>query len=173
VNIRTATVDDAAVITAIYNEGIASQRATFETEPRTVADTVRGIEGALARHTWLVAVDESGGVCGWSATSPYSSRSCYGGVAEFSIYVAAAQQGRGVGRLLLAALLEAATHAGLHKLTSRIFVSNDASRALCASLGFREVGIHLRHGQLAGVWHDVVTVEVLLGDGLPCKSDDI
>ena len=98
---------------------------------------------------------------------PYSSRAAYDGVAEFSIYVAGAHQGRGAGRLVLKALLAEAERSGLHKVTSRIFTDNAASRGLCASLGFREVGVHLRHGLLDGRWRDVVTVEILLGAAAP------
>ena len=100
----------------------------------------------------------------WAATMPYSSRAAYDGVAEFSIYVAGGHQGRGAGRLVLTALLAEATRSGIHKVTSRIFSDNAASRGLCAAVGFREVGVHLRHGRLDGRWRDVVTVEVLLGD---------
>ena len=161
--VRPATAADAPAITAIYNEGIASRRATFETQLRTEQGTAGRITHAHDRHTWLVAEDAAE-IAGWAATMPYSSRACYDGVAEFSIYVASSQRGRGVGRLLLTALLEAVAEAGLHKVTSRIFTENLASRALCASVGFREVGVHLRHGQLEGRWHDVVTVEALLGE---------
>jgi L-amino acid N-acyltransferase YncA len=167
--VREATVHDAPSITDIYNAGIASRRATFETELRTPADTARRMESAFARHTWLVA-DSDGEIAGWAATMPYSNRSCYDGVAEFSIYVAPAHQGQGVGRLLLTALLDEATRAGLHKVTSRILTVNEPSRRLCASLGFREVGTHLRHGRLDGVWHDVVTIEILLGEGSSRRS---
>ena len=162
--VRTATVLDAPAITAIYNEGIASRRATFETDLRTLHDTAERIENVWPQHTWLVATDASGSVIGWAATMPYSSRAAYAGVAEFSIYVAGSAQGSGVGRVLLGALLKAAEQDGLYKVTSRVFTENVASRALCASLGFREVGVHLRHGRLDGVWRDVVTVEALLGE---------
>jgi phosphinothricin acetyltransferase len=67
---------------------------------------------------------------------------------------------------VLAALIEAATAAGLHKLTSRVFPENAASRALLRSLGFAEIGIHRRHGKLDGVWRDCVIVERLLGNGI-------
>jgi L-amino acid N-acyltransferase YncA len=163
VKLRRATTADAPAITAIYNEGIASHRATFDTELRTVEEIERRIANAYERHAWLV-VDDGGDVIAWAATMPYSSRACYDGVAEFSIYVAGAHQGRGAGRLVLQALLAEAERAGIYKVTSRVFNHNAASRALCASVGFREVGIHLRHGRLDGVWRDIVTVEVLLGD---------
>jgi L-amino acid N-acyltransferase YncA len=161
--VRRATTADAAAITAIYNEGIASREATLDTGLRTVPDMARRIAGAYDRHAWLVATDETGEVVAWAATMPYSSRAAYDGIAEFSIYVAGAHRGRGAGRLVLEALLAEAERSGLHKVTSRIFTDNAASRGLCASLGFREVGVHLRHGLLDGRWRDVVTVEILLG----------
>jgi L-amino acid N-acyltransferase YncA len=166
VNVRRATKADASAITGIYNEGISTRQATLDTELRTVAEIERRIEAAREIHAWVVATDEAGEVeevIAWAATMPYASRAAYDGVAEFSIYVASAHQGRGAGRLVLQALLDEAERAGLHKVTSRIFTDNDASRALCASVGFREVGVHLRHGRLDGRWRDVVTVEVLLG----------
>lgn len=162
--IRRATAADAPAITAIYNEGITSRRATFDTEVRSVAEIERRIENALERHAWLVALGERDEVIAWAATMPYANRACYDGVAEFSIYVAGAHQGRGAGRLVLQALLGEAERSGIYKVTSRVFRHNAASRALCASVGFREVGVHRRHGRLDGVWRDIVTVEVLLGE---------
>ncbi len=160
--VRRGATADAAAITAVYNEGIASRQATLDTELRTVDEMEQRIATALERHAWLV-VEDAGAVIAWAATMPYSSRAAYDGVAEFSIYVAGAHQGRGAGRLVLSALLAEAEKSGLHKVTSRIFSDNAASRGLCAAVGFREVGTHLRHGQLDGKWRDVVTVEVLLG----------
>src|SRR5207244_13513830 len=98
------------------------------------------------------------------ASFPYSARSCYSGSGEFSVYVARKYRSRGAGRAVLGALIEAATAAGLHKLTSRVFPENAASRALLKGLGFEEIGIHRRHGKLDGVWRDCVIVERLLGD---------
>ena len=66
---------------------------------------------------------------------------------------------------MLAALIEAAAARGMHKLTSRVFPENAASRALLKVLGFEEIGIHRRHGQLDGRWLDCVIVERLLGKG--------
>ena len=85
------------------------------------------------------------------------------GIGEFSVYVARDSRGRGVGRRVLEALIEASAAAGLHKLVSRIFPENVASRAACRSVGFREVGIYKAHGQLEGVWKDCVIVERIVG----------
>jgi L-amino acid N-acyltransferase YncA len=155
---RPATPSDAPAIAAIYNEGIEDRVATFETRLRT-GDDVRGWIGG--RHP-VVVVEQAGGIVAFAAASLYRPRECYDGVAEFSVYVARAQRGRGYGRAALEALVAAARAAGFWKLVSRVFVENAASRHLLEAAGFREVGIYHRHGQLDGEWRDVVIVEKLL-----------
>jgi L-amino acid N-acyltransferase YncA len=155
---RPATQQDAAAICSIYNEGIADRVATFETAFRTPADIAPWFDGT---HP-VVVVEDGGEVVAFAATFPYRARPCYAGVAEFSVYVKRAARGRGAGKLALEGLINAAEQAGLHKLVSRVFVENAASRALCAAVGFREVGVYENHAQLDGVWRDVVIVERLL-----------
>ena len=160
VRVRPAVPDDADAITRIYNEGIRGRGATFETRERTVEEVRAWFDDA--RFPILVAT-EGDTVVGWAAGSSYRTRACYAGIAEYSIYVATSHHGRGVGRALMPALLEALTSAGFWKVLSRLFPENAASRALCARFGFREVGLYERHGQLDGEWRDVVIVERLLG----------
>ncbi len=157
---RMAGPADAAEIARIYNEGIEDRIATFETRPRSADDVGAWFAGTSP----IVVVEENGTIVGFASTSPYRARECYAGVAEFSVYVARGARGRGVGRGALLALMAAAERAGLAKLVSRIFPENLASRALCRSLGFREVGVYRRHGQVDGVWRDCVIVERLLGE---------
>lgn len=160
--VRTATADDAAAAVArLYNAGIDGRQATFETDHRSTVAIADRIARTEHPHAWLVAARD-GEVLGWAATSPYSTRPVYAGIAEYSVYVDPAHTGRGVGTVLLAALLRSAQSAGLHKVTSRIFPENTASLALARRSGFRVVGPHLAHAQLDGVWRDVVTVEALL-----------
>ena len=159
-NARLGIPADAAAIARIYNEGIDDRVATFETRPRSAEDVRGWFEGA---HP-VVVVEDAGRIVGFASTSSYRTRECYARVAEFSVYVAREARGRGVGRLALRELLGAAERAGLTKLVSRIFPENHASRAVCRALGFREVGVYRRHGQLEGVWKDCVIVERLLGD---------
>lgn len=165
VTVRRALSGDAEAVAAIYNEGIAGRTATFETETRSPEEMARRIRGTDTRHAFLVAVQD-GVVIGWAATWPYSPRPVYAGVAEFSVYVARTSRGSGAGRRLLVALLDVATAAGLHKVTSRVFPENVASRSLCAAVGFEEVGLLRRHARLDGRWRDVVVVERLLGSAL-------
>ena len=162
--IRTASIDDAAAITAIYNTGIAERSATFETAPRRIDELVARI--ADTAYPLLVAVDDTDAVLGWAGLSGYRPRACYAGIAEFSIYLAATARGRGVGRQLLNALIDAARSGGYWKVVSRVFPFNAASRALCRACGFREVGVYEKHGQLDGRWLDVVIVERLIPENL-------
>src|SRR5687768_16940268 len=152
---------DAPEIARIYNIGIAERTATFETEPRTVAQIEQRLD-ALDRYPVLVAVDAAGKVVGWAGLSQYRPRQCYAGIAEFSIYLAPEARGRGTGRALLEALIDGARQRGFWKVVSRIFPFNTASRALCRACGFREVGTYERHGQLDGRWLDAVIVEKLI-----------
>jgi L-amino acid N-acyltransferase YncA len=159
---RAATLADAAAIAAIYNEGIADRIATFETEPRSAGQIAEWFTG---RQVVIVAQTAETGPVAFAASFPYSARACYAGIGEFSVYVRRDYRGRGAGRAVLAALIEAATAAGLHKLTCRVFPENAASRVLLKGLGFDEIGIHRRHGKLDGVWRECVIVERLLDTG--------
>jgi L-amino acid N-acyltransferase YncA len=161
VRLRAATPADVPAIAAIYNEGIAGRQATFETRPRATEEIAPWLEDGGGP---LIVADEDGTVLGFARVSAYSDRCVYDGVGEHGVYVAAAAQGRGVGRALLDALCAAAEADGFYKLTSRIFTSNAASRAVHRAAGFDEVGVQRRHGRLDGEWRDCVLVERLLGD---------
>jgi L-amino acid N-acyltransferase YncA len=157
---RTASPPDAEAIAVIYNEGIADRVGTFETGPRSTQQIEAWFDG---RHP-IVVVEDGAKVVAFASTSSYRARPCYAGIAEFSVYVARRHRGEGAGRVAMMALFEAAEAAGYWKLLSRIFPENVASRALMTKVGFREVGIYQRHGQLDGVWRDCVIVERLLGE---------
>ena len=156
---RPATPDDAAVISRIYNEGIADRLGTFETRERSPEDVREWFDG---RHPIVVVGEVNDAIVAFASTSSYRSRPCYAGVAEFSVYVARSARGRGAGLEAMNAILDAARAAGFWKLVSRVFVENAASRRLLGNVGFREVGIYQKHAQLDGVWRYVVIVERLI-----------
>jgi L-amino acid N-acyltransferase YncA len=164
---RAATVSDAGAIAEIYNQGIADRVATFETEPRSPVQIAAWFTG---RALIVVAETKATGPVAFAASFPYSDRACYSGIGEFSVYVRRDHRGCGAGRAALSALIEAATARGMHKLLSRVFPENTASRALLRRLGFEEIGTHRRHGRLDEVWRDCVIVERLL-DGPPAGQD--
>ena len=146
----------------IYNEGIEDRVGTFETRPRTREDILGWFDG---RHP-IVVVEGDAGVVAWASTSTYRPRECYAGIAEFSVYVARSVRGHGAGRAAMNALIAACGPAGIWKLVSRVFVENQASRRLLASVGFREVGIYKHHAKLDGQWRDVVIVERLIPENI-------
>jgi len=155
---RAANLGDADAIARIYNEGIEERIATFETHPRTAGEIGNWFDGTYP----VVVVEEEGAVISFANMSAYSTRECYSGVAEFSVYTASEARGRGAGTLAMKALMKAAEETGFWKLVSRVFVENTPSRELLLSLGFREVGVHEKHARLDGVWRDVVVVERLI-----------
>jgi len=156
--VRHATADDADAIARIYNEGIADRIATFETEPRSAEMIGTWFDGT---HP-VVVVEEDGRMVAFASTSAYRERACYRSIAEFSVYVGRDDRGHGYGVLAMESLVDAARSTGFTKLVSRVFPENLASLSLLRRIGFREVGIYRRHGQLDGVWRDVVIVEKLL-----------
>lgn len=163
IHIRKATELDAAAVASIYNEGIEDRRATFQAKTQQPGDW----EGPIQRaheHPVLVA-ERAGRVVGWAAVKPYSDFPPYKPVVEAMLYVARAERGRGIGTRLLEALAGEAEGAGFTKLIGKIFADNETSAALVRRCGFREVGVHRRHGRLDGRWKDVLLVERLLGDG--------
>ena len=155
---RPAKVSDAEAIARIYNQGIEDRIATFETRPRNSAD----IEAWFDSVHPIIVVESAGKVVAFASTSIYRPRACYAGIAEVSLYVERAARRQGAGLVAMQAILEAAEKVGFWKLLSRVFLDNQASRKLIARAGFREVGIYEKHGQLDGVWRDVLIVERLI-----------
>ena len=160
---RPATITDALAIVQIYNEGIEEHCATCETRLRRLQEVQSWFDNL---HPIVVVENSEGQVVAFASTATYNCHECYRGIAEFSVYVERNFRGQGAGRLAMVELLRVAEQAGYWKLISRVFVENSASRQLLASLGFREVGIHEKHGKVDGVWRDMVLVEKLLETNL-------
>jgi L-amino acid N-acyltransferase YncA len=154
IEIRPLTREDWPAVQRIYAEGIATGQATFETEtPSWEAFN----QGRLIGHRF-VAVDR-GNVVGWAALGLTSSRECYAGVVEHSVYVAEHARRKGIGRALLEAVIESTEEAGIWTLQTSIFPENEASVALHERLGFRVVGRRERIAKLQGRWRDTLLLE--------------
>jgi len=160
-----ATLNDAAAIAEIYNQGIEDRVATYETRQRSAEDQHTWLQSIAGRYPAVVAqIDDE--IIGWAGAGPYRDRECYRGIGEFSMYVRRDWRRRGVGDLLLDGLVIEAQRLGLWKLLSRIFTFNEASRTLCRNHGFREVGVYEKHAQLDGRWLDVLIVERLIASNV-------
>jgi L-amino acid N-acyltransferase YncA len=160
-SIRVARAVDAARLAEIFNQGVEDRVATFETKPAALGDAARWIEGDL-----VLVAERDGAIVGWAKASAYAdNHHYYDGVREATMYVERDSRRTGVGRQLLAALAEAAGGTGAHKLVGKVFTANEASISMVGGLGWREVGVHKRHGSLDGEWKDVLVVEKLLRSG--------
>jgi phosphinothricin acetyltransferase len=163
IGIRDASPADGEAICAIYNMAIAERESTFETKMRSSADFQEQIRDT---HFPLLVANLGDDVVGWAGLASYSSRPCYAGIAECSVYVKARRRGEGVGTALAEALASAAEDNGFFKLIGKLFTNNIASVRLVERCGFSSVGLHRHHGQLDGNWRDVLVVERLLGPAL-------
>ena len=146
--------EDWPAVKTIYEQGIATRQATFETE----APAWEAWDAGHLAEPRLVA-EENGSVVGWAALSPVSRRPCYAGVVEESVYVAEGARGRGVGISLLSRLCADADAVGIWTIQTSIFPENAASIELHRRCGFRVVGTRERIAQLDGVWRDTVLME--------------
>ena len=141
-------------VSSIYLEGIRSGHSTFET-------TVPTWEQWDAAHLQIARLVLRDGdvVLGWAALSPVSRRHVYRGIAETTVYITESQRGKGLGRVLLEALVAESEKNEIWTLQASIFPENTASLALHLRCGFREVGRRERIAQLNGVWRDTLLLE--------------
>ncbi len=152
--IRNMTAADWSAVSRIYQEGLDTGIATFETQVPTY-------EVWDEKHhpfcRYVVHKDDV--ILGWLALSPVSHRHVYRGVAEVSLYVSAAARGQGVGKMLFQKLIPESEKMGLWTLQSGIFAQNKASIGLHLKMGFREIGLRRRVAKRDGIWHDNMLME--------------
>ena len=154
--IRPMRAADAGQVLAVYQAGLDTGQASFE----TAAPAWEAFDAAkLPLHRHVAADAASGRVLGWAAASPVSSRPVYTGVVEHSVYVDPARHGQGIGRALLAALIASSEDAGIWTIQSSVFPENTASLRLHEQAGFRAIGVRERVGCHHGQWRDTVLLE--------------
>jgi L-amino acid N-acyltransferase len=164
VHTRLVERGDAEAIRAIYNAEVVTTTVTFDLVERTAAEQQAWIDDHTGGHPAIVAIDESsaGIVLGFASLSPYRSRPAYAPTVEDSVYVHPDHRGRGVGRLLLADVVELARDHGFHSIMARIVGGHEASIALHRACGFEEVGCEREVGRKFGKWLDVVLMQRML-----------
>lgn len=155
-NIRPLVADDADAVLAIYQAGIDTGHATFESQ---LPSWERFDQGHIQECRLVGEID--GDVIGFAVLSKVSSRQVYAGVAEISIYLNPEIRGHGHGTALLTAAVESSEDAGYWTLESLIFPENTVSLKLHERCGFKVVGTKERHGKMsygefAGRWRDVL-----------------
>ncbi|HFI0621254.1 TPA: N-acetyltransferase family protein [Streptococcus suis] len=164
INIRSAQIEDAADLVAIYAPYVETTAITFETEVPTVADFVSRIEKTLVKFPYLVAV-EDGKIIGYAYASTYYARAAYDWTVELSVYVSREVRGKGIGSLLYDALEEELTARGFKNFLACIALPNPASLALHKKRGYEQVAHFNNVGYKFDTWHDIVWLQKsLVGD---------
>jgi L-amino acid N-acyltransferase YncA len=153
--IRPMRPEDAGQVLAIYQQGLDTGEAGFE----TAAPSWDKFDAAKLDRYRFVATGPDDGVLGWIAASSVSDRCCYAGVVEHSVYISPDARGRGVGAALLNTFIDATEADDIWTIQSGIFPENVPSLRLHAKAGFRTVGVRERLGRLNGRWRDVVLLE--------------
>jgi L-amino acid N-acyltransferase len=163
IQIRRAVREDCPGILEIYNDAVLTTTATYDYQPRTLEQREAWFDDhERTSFPIFVAVNADERVVGWSALNRYHDRIGYRFTSENSIYVAADQRGRGIGKALLKPLIEAAQEIDLHAIIAAIDAENQVSIRLHESFGFEKVGHFKRVGYKFNRWLDVVYMELLL-----------
>lgn len=153
--------EDAAAITAIYNEYILHSTISFETEPLTIEAMRDRIAHIAETYPYFVA-EEEGVITGYCYAHPWKERAAYGHTLETTVYLSPEYQSRGTGRQLMSRLIDECRHRGYRALIACITGNNEASRTFHARLGFKQVSLFTEVGYKLGQWLDVVDYELLL-----------
>jgi phosphinothricin acetyltransferase len=161
IEIRLATLDDAAAIMAIYNIEVLNHASTFDLVPRTLAEQRGWIAQRSGAFAAVVAV-LGGEVVGFASLSPYKERAAYRTTVEDSVYVSRDHPRRGIGRALLDHVVTMARETGFHSVIARVEASGTGSRALHEACGFELVGIERQVGRKFNRWLDVAVFQLLL-----------
>ena len=161
--VRSATFEDLPQILAIYNDAVLKTTASYDYEPRSMEHRVAWFEDHRKQdYPVLVAVNDQAQVVGWGSLSKFHDRMGYRFTTENSIYVAAEHRGKGIGKLLLAALIQAARDRNMRAIIGIIDAQNEASLRLHEGFGFEKVALLKQVGYKFDRWLDVVFVELLL-----------
>lgn len=166
VTLRPATSDDVPEIAAIYSDTVLNGVASYEIEPPGVVEMARRMEAILGQaYPYLVAVDEADAILGYAYASSFRTRPAYRFLVEDSIYLAPQARGRGIGRLLLGAIIDACTERGFRQMVAVIGGASPASIALHRACGFTQSGTITGSGFKHGRWLDTVFMQRPLGEG--------
>jgi L-amino acid N-acyltransferase YncA len=172
--IRDSTTDDVPAIQAIYDYHVRHGTASFELEPPNVEEMHARREAVLARLLPYLVAESAGEILGYAYATPYRPRPAYRYTVEDSVYVKTGIAGRGIGRKLLAELIERCTAGGWRQMLAVVGDSrNAASIALHARLGFHAAGTLRSVGFKFGEWRDTVLMQRALGEGDRCGPVDV
>ena len=152
--IRPMLETDWPAVKKIYEEGLATGNASFQT---AAPEWNEWNDSHVTTCRLIVAKDDS--MLGWAALTPVSGRCVYAGVGEVSVYVGQSARGQGIGKILLKALIDESEKNNFWTLQSGVFPENKASLRIHEELGFRLIGSRQKIGKMNGVWRDTLLLE--------------
>jgi L-amino acid N-acyltransferase YncA len=167
VTIRSATEADLPDLLEIYNDAILHTTASYDYEPHTLAMRRTWYDTKMAQGVPIFVAERQGRVIGFSSFGPFRAWAAYQYTVELSIYVAASDRGRGVGKQLMKPLIEAARAMNMHVMVAGIDATNEASLRLHRSFGFQEVAHFSQVGHKFGRWLDLKFLQLILD---PCSD---
>ena len=162
---RSAHLNDAEAIEKIYAHHVLNGTASFDTVPRTWAETREKISSVSAKGWPFIVAESSGTVVGYAYVTQFRERAAYASTCENSIYVLADQRGSGIGAALLKELVQQATACGFRQMIAVIGGGEPASIAVHEKLGFTHAGLMKSVGRKKGKWLNTVYMQLPLGDG--------
>ena len=171
VSVRAARRDDAESIAAIYAHHVAHGTASFDTEPRSEAETVSRIAECDSSGWPFLVAEAEGKVVGYAYATQFRDRPAYRSTCENSVYIQPDAIGRGVGTQLLRALIDAAIKAGFRQMIAVVGGAEPASVALHSRAGFVEAGRMRSVGRKHGRWLDTLYMQLSLGAGNTLPPD--
>jgi L-amino acid N-acyltransferase YncA len=148
---RRFSKNDWSRVSEIYQQGLLTRNATFETEVPEYETWIKKFNSNLL---WVAVIDDH--VVGWAGLQPVSTRKVYEGVVEVTLYIDSAHSGNGIGTTLMKHLILESEKAGVWTLYASIFIENTASIRLHESAGFKKIGVRDRIAQLDGKWRSTV-----------------
>jgi L-amino acid N-acyltransferase YncA len=158
--IRTATKKDISYITEIYNDAVLNTTATFDTEPKSIAEQEKWFDKHKGKFIIIVGIEDNI-VAGWASLSPWSNRAAYSSTADIAVYIKEGFRGKGIGEKLVEQLLEKGPHLGLHTAIAKICKENEASINLFKKLGFKHIGTMKEVGYKFGRQLDVHLMQII------------
>lgn len=170
--LRDATATDIAAIAAIYRQSVESGTSSYELAPPTDEEMAARFSTVTGKgYPYIVAESEAGAVIGYAYASAFRTRPAYRWMVEDSIYLAADWRGRGIGKVLLSALLDRSVALGFRQMVAVIGGTDPASVALHRAAGFSETGLLIGAGYKHEKWLDTMLMQKTLGDGNSTHPD--
>ena len=170
IRIRQARETDLAELNEIYNETVRNSVFAFDVHQKTAEERRTWFAAHVPPYAVFVA-EVNGTVAGWASISPWAPHGAYAATGEHSLFVGARHRGAGVGKALLAVVIEEAERTGFHVLIGRITAGNAVSHALHRAFGFEVIGTIREVGWKFGRWLDVCLVQRILSANNPPGTD--